>query len=77
MPFDIRQLADRLAAAAGRLDGITVTTSNFDLILSLDGYGARRSEAVPFAALFLRPDDVLAQALDRLEAQRGEAKQAA
>ena len=73
MPFDLERLADRLKSAAGRLEGLSVTVSNMDLILSRDGFGTGRSEAVPFAALFLRDDDVLAQALDRLDAQ-GEAQ---
>lgn len=69
MTFDLERLAERLTSAAGRLDGVKVTVSNMDLILSRDGFGTGRSEAVPFAALFLRDDDVLAQALDRLEAK--------
>ncbi len=67
MDFDLNTLAERLRAAADRATGLTVTVSNFDLILSKGGQGAARSESVPFAALFLRHDDVLAQALARLE----------
>ena len=77
MTFDLERLAKRLTSAAGRLDGLTVTVSNMDLILSRDGFGTRRSEAVPFAALFLREDDVLAQALDRLEAAGAQTSAAA
>jgi hypothetical protein len=68
MDFDLNQLADRVRAAADRAAGLKVTVSGFDLILSKDGYGANRSESVPFAALFLREDDMLGQALDRLSA---------
>ncbi len=66
MDFDLNQLAERLRAAADRAAGLKVTVSGFDLILSKDGYGSGRSESVPFAALFLRQEDVLGQALDRL-----------
>ena len=66
--FDLHQLADRLKAAADRASDLTVTISANDLILSRDGYGTGRSEGVPFAALFLREDDVLGQALNRLQA---------
>lgn len=68
MDFDLAQLADRLRTAADRTGGLKVTISGMDLILSRDGYGTHRSETVTFASLFLRPDDVLAQALDRLGA---------
>jgi hypothetical protein len=64
--FDLNQLAERLQSAAIRAEGLTVTLSANDLILSKDGYGAGRSEGVPFASLFLREEDVLAKALDRL-----------
>ncbi|MHB8283266.1 MAG: hypothetical protein ACYDD1_01175 [Caulobacteraceae bacterium] len=67
MKFDLQRLATRLTAAAGRLEGLEVTVSTFDLILSKTGYGTHRSEAVPFAALFLSDKDMLAEALDRLE----------
>ena len=43
-----------------------MTVSAQDIIFSKDGYGTGRSEGVPFTALFLRKDDLLAQALDRL-----------
>ncbi len=66
MKFDLGRLAQRLTEAAQRADGLDVTVSNFDLILSKDGHGTHRSESVPFAALFLSEPDVLAQALDRL-----------
>ncbi len=66
MKFDLSRLAQRLTEAAQRADGLDVTVSNFDLILSKDGHGTHRSESVPFAALFLSEPDVLAQALDRL-----------
>ena len=66
MDFDLNRLADRLTAATARLEGLKVTVSGFDLILSKDGYGAGRSESVPFAALFLRDEDMLGQAIDRL-----------
>jgi hypothetical protein len=68
MDFDLNQLADRLRSAADRAAHLKVTVSGFDLILSKDGYGAGRSESVPFAGLFLRDDDLLTQALDRLSA---------
>jgi hypothetical protein len=67
MDFDLGKLAERVRGAADRAGGLTVTVSNFDLILSKAGHGANRSESIPFAALFLREDDVLAQALARLE----------
>jgi hypothetical protein len=66
MDFNLDQLAERIRAAADRASGLKVTVSGFDLILSKDGYGAGRSEAVPFAALFLRDTDVLGEALSRL-----------
>jgi hypothetical protein len=66
MDFDLEQLAQRLRAAADRAAGLKVSVSGFDLIRSKDGYGTNRSEAVPFAALFLDERDVLAEALDRL-----------
>ena len=66
MKFDLNRLAQRLTDAAQRADGLEVTVSNFDLILSKDGHGTHRSESVPFAAFFLSEQDVLAQALDRL-----------
>ncbi len=66
MDLDLNQLAERLRAAADRSAGLKVTVSGYDLILSKDGYGANRSESVPFAALFLRQEDLLGQALDRL-----------
>ncbi len=69
MDFDIRRLSDRLSAATERLDGLKITVSGFDLILSKDGYGTYRSESVPFAALFLSDKDVLGEALDRLGQQ--------
>jgi hypothetical protein len=71
MDFDLSQLADRMRAAADRSAGLKITVSGFDLILSKDGYGANRSEAVPFASLFLSDRDVLGRALDRLEAAGG------
>jgi hypothetical protein len=67
MDFDLKQLADRVRAAADRSEGLKATVSGFDLILSKDGYGANRSESVPFAALFLSDRDVLRQALNRLD----------
>jgi hypothetical protein len=70
MKFDLDQLAQRLAAAAQRANGLDVSVSNFDLILSRDGHGTQRSESVPFAALFLSDRDVVGQALDRLGAPR-------
>jgi len=66
MDFDLAALADRLRAASDRTGGLKVTITATDLILSKDGYGTGRSEGVPFPALFLRKEDVLAQALDRL-----------
>jgi hypothetical protein len=67
MKFDLCQLAQRLTKAAERTDGLEVTVSNFDLILTKDGHGSGRSESLPFAALFLNDQDVLGQALDRLQ----------
>jgi hypothetical protein len=64
--FDLNRLAERLHAAAERASNLTVTISSTDLILSRDGYGSGRSEGVPFAGLFLRDEDILAKALDRL-----------
>ena len=67
MQFDLAQLADRLTAAKDRISGLSIEVSATDLILVKDGHGTGRSESFPFTALFLRPDDVLAQALDRLQ----------
>jgi hypothetical protein len=67
MKFDLKQLAQRLTDAAQRTDSLDVSVSNFDLILSRDGHGTKRSESVPFAALFLSDRDLLGQALDRLQ----------
>ncbi len=67
MIFDLALLAQRLEAAAGRLDGLTIEVSATDLVLVKGGHGTGRSESMPFAALFLRSDDVLGQALDRLD----------
>jgi hypothetical protein len=67
MDFDLNQFAGRIRAAADRCGQLKVTVSGFDLILSKDGYGANRSESVPFASLFLSDRDVLGQALDRLD----------
>ncbi len=69
MKFDLKMLADRLEDAAGRSAGLTVEVTATDLVFSKDGHGTDGSESVPFAALFLREDDVLAQALTRLEAR--------
>ena len=66
MDFDLSALADRLKAASERAAGLKITVTATDLILSKDGYGTGRSEGVPFPALFLRKDDALSQALDRL-----------
>jgi hypothetical protein len=38
------------------------------VILSRNGYGAGRSESIPLAALFLSERDLLAEALNRLDA---------
>ena len=66
MTFDFPELARRLQAATDRLEGLTVEVSATDLIFVKDGHGTGQSESMPFAALFLRPDDVVGQALDRL-----------
>jgi hypothetical protein len=66
MDFDLGQLATRVQAAAARAEGLKITVSGFDLILSKDGHGTNRSESIPFAALFLRGEDLLGEALDRL-----------
>ena len=63
---DLPRLAERIRAAAERAGDLQVTASNTDLIFSREGYGTGRSESVPFPALFLRDDDAVAQALDRL-----------
>ena len=63
---DLSRLSERLSAAADRAGDLTITASNTDLIFSREGYGTGRSESVPFPALFLRDDDAVAQALDRL-----------
>ncbi len=63
---DLPRLAERIRAAAERAGDLQVSASNTDLIFSREGYGTGRSESVPFPALFLRDDDVVAQALDRL-----------
>lgn len=66
MIFDLDQFARRLTEAAARAQGLSVTISNFDLILSRDGHGTDRSESIAFAALFLSDRDLLGEALDRL-----------
>lgn len=68
MTFDLDAFAGRIAAAAARSKGLTVSISNFDLILSQDGHGTNRSESIAFAALFLSDRDMLGEALDRLGA---------
>jgi len=68
MTFDLEVLARRVTRAAERSKDLAVSVSAFDLILSKAGYGTHKSESVPFAALFLSDKDVLAEALDRLEA---------
>jgi hypothetical protein len=75
MKFDLDQLAQRLTEAAQRADGLDVSVSNFDLILSKDGHGTYRSESVPFAALFLSDEDLLGKALDRLQVPCSDAGQ--
>ena len=65
--FDLNRLAERLQSAAGRAEGLTVTTSNTDLIFIKDGVGTNRSEAVPFSALFLQDRDLVGEALNRLQ----------
>ncbi len=66
MTFDLDQLAQRIASAADLSRDLDVTVSSFDLIFSRGGHGAGRSESVPFAALFLSDEDLLARALARL-----------
>ena len=67
MDVDLKRIADRLSAAAERCGGLQISASSSDLILSKDGFGTGRSEAVPFAAIFLRADeDAIGKALDRL-----------
>jgi hypothetical protein len=73
MKFDLDQLARRVAEAAERAQGLQVSVSTFDLILSQDGHGTGRSESVPFAALFLSDHDMLGEALDRLGKPRAPA----
>ena len=70
MDIDLTRLAERLASAARRSGDLKVTASSTDLIFSKDGFGTGRSESLPFAALFLRDEDAVAQALDRLDAGR-------
>ena len=68
MKFDLNRLAQRLTAAAPRLEGYEVTVTSAELVISKDGgHGVGRSESVAYGSLFLRDDDVLAAALDRLE----------
>lgn len=66
MDFDFKRLSQRLAAAAERIDGLKITVSNTDLIFSKAGYGTDHSASIPFAALFLQDEDLLAKTLDRL-----------
>ena len=66
MKFDLQTLADRLTAASARAASLSVEVTQNELVFSKDGHGTGRSESVPFAALFLREDDVVAQAIDRL-----------
>ena len=70
MNLDLTRLAERLTVAAKRSADLKVKVSSTDLILSKDGFGTGRSESMPFAALFLRDEDVLGMALDRLEAAK-------
>ena len=67
MKIDLSLIAQRLQAGAHRAAAYEVSASGADLIISKDGFGTGRSEAVPFAALFLSDKDLLGQALDRLE----------
>jgi hypothetical protein len=83
-PFDLKQLADRLAAAAERVaqspHGLKAEVSTTDLILVAHGgeggHGTGRTESLAFPVLFHRDGDRLAQALDRLE-RYGEASRPA
>lgn len=67
MQIDLTLIAERLRAASERVRAYEVTASATDLIVSKDGHGTGRSESVPLTALFLRQEDVLGEALDRLE----------
>ncbi len=73
MKIDLQTIGDRLQAAAARCDGLTVTVSSSDLILSRDGYGTYQFVAVPLMAIFLSDDDLVGKALDRLEAPQQQA----
>lgn len=66
MEVDLNQIADRLRSAAERAEGMKITVSATDIIISKSGYGTDRSEGLPIAALFLQKEDKLGQAVDRL-----------
>ena len=68
MTIDLKTIAERFQKAAERIEGLTVTVSNTDVIFSRDGYGTYQSASVPFGAIFLSDEDQIGKALDRLEA---------
>ena len=74
-PFELKTLADRLAAAAERVArspaGLCTEVTPTDLIIAAHGadggHGQSRTESLPFGLLFHDEHDRLAEALDRLE----------
>ncbi len=74
-PLDLKQLAERLAAAAERVSaspaGLCAETTATDLVIAAHGrdggHGQGRTESLPFGVLFHDKQDRLAQAIDRIE----------
>ena len=75
-PFNLKQLAQRLDAAAERVGaspvGLCTEVTATDLIIAAHGkdggHGRGRTESLAFGILFNDPEDRLAQAIDRIEA---------
>ena len=74
-PLDLKQLAERLAAAAEQISaspaGLCTETTMTDLVIAAHGsdggHGQGRTESLPFGVLFHDKEDRLSQALDRIE----------
>ncbi len=74
-PFNLKQLADRLAAAAERVSaspaGLCAEVTMTDLVIAAHGrdggHGQGRTESLPFGVLFHDKQDRLTQAIDRIE----------
>ena len=74
-PLNLKQLAERLAAAAERISaspaGLCTEVTMTDLVIAAHGrdggHGQGRTESIPFGVLFHDKADRLAQAIDRIE----------